>query len=978
MRNSSHPITNKQKLSFTFNGKKYFGYKGDTLASALIANNVKNVGRSFKYHRPRGIFSAGSEEPNALVELGDGPYKEPNTKATNVELFDGLKGSSQNFLGSINFDFMAINDLLKNFIGAGFYYKTFMWPRRFWEKLYEPIIRRAAGLGKLSLKADPSQYDKGYLHCDFLIIGSGISGLMSALLLAETGSEVLIVEEDFLLGGRLNSERLVINGKQSSIWLGQAVKKLKSLNNVRILNRTTVFAAFDHGIFAAIEKKTDHILEKSSKPRQINWKIYTKHCILASGAIERSIAFPQNDRPGIMLAGSVRTYANRFGAHYGKKIAIYTNNDDGWKTADDLKNMGLEIKAVIDTRKEIEAPSSSISSYLGQTIIKTYGRKGIKAIKLSSGSKLNVDCLAVSGGWSSNIHLTCHKRGKPVWDNIYKNFLPVDNTQKDKIIPVGAARGIFEIQNIISDTNRVILSLLKKIGLSMPNPITLTSSKEQYSCSLDLVSSSNPSNSFIDLQNDVTQKDIELSFREGFKSVEHLKRYSTLGMATDQGKTSNILGLASMAKLKGTTISEVGTTIFRPPYVPVAISAFAGRSRGKDFRPTRLTPSHNVASKRNAVFVETGNWLRAQWFPEKGETFWRQSVDREVLQTRNSVGICDVTTLGKIDIQGKDCSEFLNFVYTNAFAKLPINRVRYGLMLREDGVAYDDGTTARLGENHFIMTTTTANAALVFRNLEFVRQCLLPNLDVHLISTTDSWAQYSVAGPNSRRLLQKIVDKPKDITNENFPFMTCRELTICGGVMSRLFRISFSGELAYEIAVPTQYGNALLDVLLSAGKEFNVVPYGTEALGVMRIEKGHAAGNEINGHTTAQNLGLSRMISKKADSIGNILSEREGFNRSNIATMSGFKPVQHSQKLEAGSHLISVGKTPTMENDEGWLSSVAFSPTLGHYIGLGFIERGKTRIGEKVLAVNLLQNKTTEVEIVSPHFVDPEGIKQRG
>ncbi len=978
MRNSSHPITNKQKVSFTFNGKKYFGYKGDTLASALIANNVKIVGRSFKYHRPRGIFSAGSEEPNALVALGDGPYKEPNTKATNVELFDGLKGSSQNFLGSIDFDLMAINDLLKNFIGAGFYYKTFMWPRRFWEKLYEPIIRRAAGLGKLSLKADPSQYDKGYLHCDFLIIGSGISGLMSALLLAETGSEVLIVEEDFIFGGRLNSERLGINGKQSSIWISRAVKKLKSLKNVRILNRTTVFAAFDHGIFAAIEKKTDHILEKNSKPRQINWKIYTKHCILASGAIERSIAFPQNDRPGIMLAGSVRTYANRFGAHYGQKIAIYTNNDDGWKTADDLKNMGLEIKAVIDTRKEIEAPSSSISSYLGQTITKTYGRKGIKAIKLSSGLKLNVDCLAVSGGWSSNIHLTCHKRGKPVWDNIYKNFLSGDNAQKDNIIPVGAARGIFEIQNIISDTNRVILSLIKTIGLSMPDRITLISSKEQYSCSLDLVSSSNPSNSFIDLQNDVTQKDIELSFKEGFKSVEHLKRYSTLGMATDQGKTSNILGLASMAKLKGMNISEVGTTIFRPPYVPVAISAFAARSRGKDFRPTRLTPSHNVASKRNAVFVETGNWLRAQWFPEKGETFWRQSVDREVIQTRNSVGICDVTTLGKIDIQGKDCSEFLNFVYTNAFAKLPINRVRYGLMLREDGVAYDDGTTARLGENHFIMTTTTANAALVLRNLEFVRQCLLPNLDVHLISTTDSWAQYAVAGPNSRRLLQKIVDKPKDITNQNFPFMACCELTICGGIMARLFRISFSGELAYEIAVPTQYGNSLFDALLSEGEEFNAVPYGTEALGVMRIEKGHVAGNEINGQTSAQNLGLSRMISKKADSIGNILSEREGFNGSNIATLSGFKPVQHSQKLEAGSHLISLGKTPTMENDEGWLSSVAFSPTLGHYIGLGFIESGHTRVGEKVYAVNLLQNKTTEVEIVSPHFVDPEGIKQRG
>ena len=978
MRNSSHPITKKQKLSFTFNGKKYFGFKGDTLASALVANNVKTVGRSFKYHRPRGIFSAGSEEPNALVEIGKGPFREPNTKATDIELFDGLQASSQNFLGSVNFDLMAINDLLKNFIGAGFYYKTFMWPQKFWEKLYEPVIRRAAGLGKLSMEADPSQYDKGYLHSEFLIVGSGISGLLSALLLAETGSEILLIEEDFILGGRLNSEKLQINGEKSSAWVDKTVKKLKSFKNVRILTRTAVYAAFDHGIFAALEKKTDHISVKNSKPRQINWKIYTKYCILASGAIERSIAFPNNDRPGIMLSGSVRTYANRYGAHYGQKVAVYTNNDDGWKTANDLKDMGLEVKAIIDTRKEITTLSSNIPSYLGQTVKKTYGRQGIKAIELSSGKKLNVDCLAVSGGWSSNIHLTCHKRGKPVWDNKYKNFLSANSRKKDDIIPVGAAKGTFSIQNIIPDTNRVILSLIKKLGLSIPNPKELNSSKEQYSCSLDLVSSSDPSNSFIDLQNDVTQKDIELSFKEGFKSVEHLKRYSTLGMATDQGKTSNILGLASMAQLKKTHISEVGTTIFRPPYVPIAISAFAGRSRGKDFRPTRLTPSHNNASKRNAVFVEAGNWLRAQWFPEKGETFWRQSVDREVLQTRSSVGICDVTTLGKIDIQGKDCSEFLNFVYTNAFAKLPINRVRYGLMLREDGVAYDDGTTARLSENHFIMTTTTANAALVFRNLEFIRQCLLPDLDVHLISTTDSWAQYSVAGPNSRKLLQKIVDKPKEITNANFPFMACRELTICGGVMARLFRISFSGELAYEVAVPSQYGNSLFTTLLSEGKEFNAIPYGTEALGVMRIEKGHAAGNEINGQTTAQNLGLSRMISKKADSIGNILSEREGFNNSDIGILSGFKPVDHRQTLEAGSHLISLGKKPIMKDDEGWLSSVAFSPTLGHYIALGFVRNGSNRIGEKVLAVNLLQNKETEVEIVSPHFFDPEGIRQRG
>ena len=472
MRNSSHPITNKQKISFTFNGKKYFGFKGDTLASALIANNVKIVGRSFKYHRPRGIFSAGSEEPNALVELGDGPYREPNTKATNIELFEGLSASSQNFLGSVNFDLMAINDWLKNFLGAGFYYKTFMWPKKFWEKIYEPTIRKAAGLGRLSMEADPSNYDKGYIHSDFLIVGSGISGLMSALLLSKTGREILVIEEDFILGGRLNSEKLLINGKQCSIWINEAVKKLETLENVRILTRTSVYATFDHGIFAALEKKTDHISKKNSKPRQINWKIYTKHCILASGAIERSISFPHNDRPGVILSGSLRTYANRFGAHYGQKIAVYTNNDDGWRTADDLKNIGLEVQAIIDTRKEIRALSSNIPSFLGERIIKTYGRKGIKAIRLSSGKKLVVDCLAVSGGWSSNIHLTCHKRGKPVWDNIYKNFLSSDNGKKDDITPVGSARGVFKIQNIIPDTNNVVLSLIKRLGYKAPNPLS--------------------------------------------------------------------------------------------------------------------------------------------------------------------------------------------------------------------------------------------------------------------------------------------------------------------------------------------------------------------------------------------------------------------------------------------------------------------------------------------------------------------------
>jgi len=482
---------------------------------------------------------------------------------------------------------------------------------------------------------------------------------------------------------------------------------------------------------------------------------------------------------------------------------------------------------------------------------------------------------------------------------------------------------------------------------------------------------------WVDQQNDVTVKDVKLANREGFRSVELLKRYTTLGMATDQGKTSNIAGLAILAEESGKTIPEVGTTIFRPPYTPVPIGALGGRSRGRDFRPYRLTPSHKWAEENGATFVEVGSWLRAQWFARDGEKGWRDSVDREVEMTRNSVGICDVTTLGKIDVQGKDAAEFLNKVYANGFAKLAVGKVRYGLMLREDGIAYDDGTTARLGENHFVMTTTTANAGVVFRRLEFARQCLWPNLDVHLISTTDGWAQFAVAGPNSRSLLQKVVDKEHDLSNEGFPFMACGEVTVCGGMPARLFRISFSGEMAYEIAVPARYGNSMMDVLMEAGQEFDAVPYGTEALGVMRIEKGHAAGNELTGQTTAHNLGMGRMVSQKKECIGNVLSQRPEMVRDDAVKLMGFKPVNPAEALIAGMHFINRNATANMDNDQGWMTSVAYSPSLGHSIGLGFVKSGDTRKGEIIRAVSPVHGKEVEVEIVSAHFIDPEGERLR-
>jgi sarcosine oxidase subunit alpha len=613
---------------------------------------------------------------------------------------------------------------------------------------------------------------------------------------------------------------------------------------------------------------------------------------------------------------------------------------------------------------------------MGSRVTDTGGRKGLKFIRLADGRRIPADCLAVSGGWNPNVHLTCHQRGRPAWRDDIAAFVPGDELPPGMIV-AGAANGTLTLGATLSDGWRAGNAALASLGISprdIPRPVA---DDEPAAISAFWHVRDGRARAWLDLQNDVTVKDIRLAHQEGYRAVEHLKRYTTLGMATDQGKTANVGALAIMAECTGKSIPETGTTIFRPPYTPVPIAAFAGRSRGRDFRPTRLTPSHKWAEEQGAVFVEAGQWLRAQWFPRHGETHWRESVDREVNQTRGSVGICDVTTLGKIDIQGRDAADFINNIYCNNFASLAIGKVRYGLMLREDGIAMDDGTTARLAENHFVMTTTTANAVSVFRHMEFCRQCLWPDMDVHLISATEQWAQFAVAGPNSRALLQEIVDPDCDISNEGFPYMACGEITVCGGTSARLFRISFSGELAYEIAVPARYGDALVRALMSAGERFGVTAYGTEALGVMRIEKGHAAGNEINGQTTARNLGLGRMVSKQKDCIGNVLSERSQLDREDGLALMGFRPVDRAESLTAGAHFIAARRNPATENDEGWMSSVAYSPVLGHSIGLGFIARGRDREGEVVRAVDPVRNNDVDVEIISPHFIDPEGKRLR-
>jgi len=955
-------IDRSRSLRFTFDGLPYHGHPGDTLASALLANGVQLMGRSFKYHRPRGVFSAGSEEPNALVELRSGGRQEPNTRATVAELFDGLEANSQNRWPSLRFDAMAINDRLHPFLAAGFYYKTFMWPKAFWEKLYEPIIRRAAGLGSVSREEDPDSYDKGFLHCDLLVIGAGPAGLMAALTAGRAGRRVILADEDFRMGGRLNAESYAVGEGSGADWASAAVAELASMPNVRLLTRTTVLGAFDHGIYAAVERVSDHLpVPLPGKPRQVLWRIYSQRAILCAGATERPIAFENNDRPGIMLAGALRAYANRWGALAGERVAVFTNNDDGLRTAADLSAKGVEVVAVIDSRK-------------GDEVIDTSGRLGLRSITIRDADgrtrKISVDALGVSGGWNPNVNIHSHHRSRPVYDAAIAGFVPGADGPPGLLV-AGAAAGVLSTHGALRTGRDAAVAALGLTGATdLPEaedaPVRITPLWHV---------AHGKGRAWIDQQNDVTVKDIKLAQQENFTSVEHMKRYTTLGMATDQGKTGNVIGLAIMAELTGRTIPETGTTIYRPPYTPVALGALAGRSRGREFKPYRLTPSHHWAAEQGATFVEVGNWLRTQWVPKAGETEWRQSVDGEVLATRASVGICDVTTLGKIDIQGTDAGAFLDRVYANTFSTLAVGKCRYGLMLREDGIVFDDGTTARMAEHEYVMTTTTANAVTVFRHLEFCRQCLWPDMDVQLISTTEAWAQFSVAGPNARRLLEKLVDQ--DISDAAFPYMGAGNITV-GGLRARLFRISFSGELAYEIAVPTRYGDALLREMLARGAEFDPVVYGTEALGVMRIEKGHVAGGELNGQSTALNMGLGKMVSKKKDSIGMVLSQREGLADPNGYRLVGVRPVDPKGKLVAGSHFLDIGAAAVVANDGGWLSSKVYSPHVGSDIALGYLKGGDAKIGTRMRAVNLVGGTETLVEIVSPHFVDPKGERLRG
>ncbi|MER2265918.1 sarcosine oxidase subunit alpha family protein [Methylobacterium oxalidis] len=979
-------VDRRRPLDFTFDGRAYTGLQGDTLASALLANGVRLVGRSFKYHRPRGILSAGSEEPNALVELRPGARREPNTRATVAELYQGLEAQSQNRWPSLALDALSVNALLSPVFAAGFYYKTFMWPASFWEKLYEPMIRRAAGLGRAAAEPDPDHYDKVHAHCDVLVIGGGPAGLAAALAAGRSGARVILVDEDFALGGRLAAERREVGGRSGADWAAAAEAELRALPEVTVLTRTTLFGVYDHGAYGAVERVSDHLaVPAAHAPRQRLWRITARRAVLAAGAIERPHVFGGNDRPGVMLAGAVRTYLNRYGVLPGRRVAIFTSGDDGWRTLADVLAAGGEVAAVIDTRPSVppalrrEAEAAGVRVIAGGYVAGTRGHLALKAVDVvdTYGSRETVacDCLAMANGWNPVVHLDSHLSRRPVWSEEIHAFVP--GALPCGMEAAGAAAGRFGLAECLETGARAGAGAAAECGFAAaPEPAPATDPESHAHTPLWRVPKPR-GKAFVDFQNDVAATDVELAHREGFRAVEHLKRYTTLGMATDQGKTSNLAGLSIMAELTGQAIPSVGTTVFRPPFTPVAIGAFAGHHRGKEFRATRHVPSHAWCEEQGAVFVETGLWLRPAYFPRAGERDWLETVNREVNTVRAHVGVCDVTTLGKIDIQGRDALAFIERVCANPFGTLPVGKARYAVLLREDGLVMDDGTIARLADAHYVMTASTANAAKVMQHLEFCRQWLWPELDVQIVSVSEQWAQYAVAGPRARDTLQGVIDPGFDIGNAAFPFLACAEVTVGGGIPARLFRISFSGELAYELAVPAAYGDAAWRALMAAGAAHGITPYGSEALSVMRIEKGHAAGAEINGQTTARDLGLGGMLAKKKDYVGRLMKERPAMTDPERPILAGFRPVDRSARLRAGAHFLAVGASPSLAADEGYLTSVAYSPSLGHWIGIGLIRRGTERHGERVRAYDPVRGGDVEVEICSPVFVDPKEEKLR-
>ncbi|MER9839561.1 FAD-dependent oxidoreductase [Mesorhizobium sp. M0145] len=1017
-------IDRSQRIEFTFDGKPLAGFPGDTLASALLANGIRLVGRSFKYHRPRGIYSAGPEEPNALVTVGAAGRREPNLPATTVELADGLVAESQNCWPSLKYDIQSVNGLFAPFLSAGFYYKTFMGPtRRAW-MFYEHFIRKAAGLGRAGEEADPDRYEARHLFADVAVIGAGPAGLSAALAASEAGARVVLVEQDFLAGGGLLSKP---TDGEAQAWLSGTLARLADMPNVSMMTRTTAFGAYDSNVLGLVERHSSATIDAAKgEARQMLALLRAKTIVYATGSIERPLTFANNDRPGIMLASAAWTYLNRFAVLAGARVMVATDNDSAYPAAFDLASAGAEI-TIADSRAKPthelleQARRRGIAVRTKSVISNALGRHAVRAITLCvPGGTVTVECdlVAVSGGWSPTVHLTSHLGVKPVYREDLRAFVPGKFGAWHSV--AGAVTGTWTTAGAIEEGHRAGAEASAFCGAtkSVRPPVRLDLTEINAEPSLLSNRSAPPSHflsgedgspdirpehplplrsteswfakrtgdggktkaevaggkAFVDLQMDVTANDIALAHREGYGAVEHLKRYTTLGMGTDQGKASNFLALSAIAGLRGVRVPEVGTTTFRPPYTPVTIGALAGRSIGHHYKPIRRTPMHDWHAANGAHMLKTGFWMRPLFYSASGRDV-NEAYVAEMRLLREATGLMDISTLGKIDIQGPDAGAFLDRVYVNGFAKLPVGRARYGVMLRDDGIVFDDGTTTRLGERHFFMTTSTAKAADVMSWLEFLLDTAWAELRVSVTSLTDEWAAMSVAGPKSRDVLAAAFPDV-DVSNEALPHMGLLEDKYRDWPL-RIIRLSFSGERAYEIYTGASVGKEVWCRLIEAGAPFGLKSYGVEALGALRIEKGHVAGPEIDGRTTLDDLGLSRMAGKRSGFVGEVLGRREAFSDPARPWLVGLRCLEPGKRLSGGAILFRPGE-PMDGHGLGRITSVTYSPTLDTWVGLGLLARNAAEEGTEIVATDPVKGQTVRARIVSPIFLDPKGERLHG
>ena len=977
MRLSNRGLVDRNTLiRFTFDGRPITAFGGDTVASALLAEGRRMIARSFKYHRPRGLVTAGPDDPSGLVTIGRGEARIPNTRATQQEIYPGLEVFSQNAWPSLDWDLLSINDRFSRFLGAGFYYKTFMWPGKAWEKLYEPLIRRAAGLGALSGAPALEPMEKAFAFCDLLVIGGGPAGLFAALIAGRSGADVLLVDEDSLLGGRLNSESEEIDGAPAQDWLAATIAELASLPNVRLMPRTTLIGSYDGGTYGALERVSRHRHSGNTQtPAECFWRIHAKQALLCTGARERMIAFPGNDRPGVMSAAAVRTYLHRFGAIAGPRIAVFGNNDDAHRTARDLSAAGVQVTALIDTRPDIQPDLGQLRSpfpvFTGAEVFETEGRHGLHTIRVRHGGMVDAieaDCLAVSGGWNPEIGLATHLGAKPVWDADLATYLPPPASAFGAVpglIPAGAAAGALASGAGFASAKAAALQALAALGTSAKD--ALLPQTEDQPVRITAFWQVEGAGAFLDLQNDVTTKDVALAAREGFTHAEHMKRYTTQGMAPDQGKISNLPALGVLSALTGRDLPQTGVTSWRPPQVPVAINAFGAGGLGKGFASERILTSHRAALERGAPMLEAGLWYRPAYFPKPGETDWLQSCNREALMVRATIGVCDVSTLGKFEVQGPDAAAFLDLIYTGRMSRLVLGQCRYGLMLREDGFVLDDGICARLGDTHYLLTSTTGAAAEVAAHLEFVRQVYMPKARLRIFDVTEAWAQFALTGPKSGQLLDLLLDVP--LPESDLPHMSCLIDTI-GGSPVRLLRVSFSGERGYEIAIPARFGAAFWRLLLAQAESLGGGAYGLEALNVLRLEKGYLTHAEIDGRVTADDLGYSNMVAQK-DHIGTAMSRRPGLSEPNRLQLVGLEPLAGTD-LAGGALLLGEGAAP-----EGHITSAGYSPTLRRQHGLALLQNGRARLGETIAVIDHLRGTEGTAKVIAPCAYDPSGAKMR-